>query len=106
MINKESLIKAIAVDTGYPVEIVSTVVEAMLQNITRNISRGERVKFSGFGTFAPKSRAARVGRNPHTGEKVPIPPRVVPVFTPGSELKEAVVKQAPMVLPVRKKNKA
>ena len=57
------------------------------------LSKGDKVQFSGFGTFEPKKRAARTGRNPHTKEAVPIPARILPVFTAGKYLKDAVEKE-------------
>jgi len=54
------------------------------------VAKGEKVQLLGFGTFEAKHRAARVGRNPATGEAVEIPETVVPVFKPGQEFKEMV----------------
>jgi DNA-binding protein HU-beta len=62
-------------------------------NITWALSNNREIKFPGFGTFKPKKRAARTGRNPHTGDKVPIPARIVPVFIPSDALKKAVIKE-------------
>ena len=50
------------------------------------------MQLSGFGTFETKDREARVGRNPHTGEAVTIPPSKVPVFKPSKLLKDSVEK--------------
>lgn len=90
---KEDMINTISSDTGYTRGMVATVVDSMLQNIIWALSKGEKVQFSGFGTFEPKQRAARIGRNPHTKEAVPIPARVMPVFTAGTTLKNAVEKE-------------
>lgn len=90
---KEDIITAVANDTGYRRTAVSDIVESTINNITSALSRGERVQFSGFGTFEPKKRAARTGRNPHTGEKVAIPARIMPVFTAGKCLKNSVSKE-------------
>lgn len=90
---KDNLISAIVSDTGYSRNAVSTIVESMLTNITFALSRGDKVKLSGFGVFEPKKRAARTGRNPHTREAVHIPARVLPVFTAGKLLKDAVEKE-------------
>ena len=90
---KEDIITAVANDTGYRRTAVSDIVESTINNITSALSRGEKVQFSGFGTFEPKKRAARTGRNPHTGEKVAIPARVMPVFTAGKYLKNSVSKE-------------
>lgn len=89
---KEELISTIADDTGYRRTEVSAIVNSMMQNITRALSQGQKVKLSGFGTFEPTYRAARMGRNPHTKEPVPIPARIMPTFKAGEKLKNAVVK--------------
>ena len=64
--------------------IVATVVE----EITSALSRGDRVELRGFGAFSVRDRAARVGRNPRTGEEVHVPDKVVPYFKTGKELRE------------------
>jgi DNA-binding protein HU-beta len=66
------------------------IIEAMLNIITKALSRGEEVTFTGFGTFKVAKRAARVGINPKTGEKIQIAATTKPKFRPGKELKEAV----------------
>lgn len=87
---KEEVIARVASETGYNRYVVSRIIESTLSNITTALSRGVKVQFSGFGTFEPKKRAARTGRNPHTKEAVPIPARVLPIFTAGKRLKDAV----------------
>lgn len=87
---KEDIVREIAKDTGLSGYTASLVVESLLKNITFALSKGDKVQFSGFGTFESKKRAARTGRNPHIGQAVPIPERFMPVFTPGTKLKNAV----------------
>ena len=89
---KDNIINEICRDTGQPHYVVEDVVNSMLNNITLALSQGREVQFAGFGTFEPKHRAARTGRNPHTNEAVPIPARVVPSFKAGKNLKAAVVR--------------
>ena len=64
--------------------IVSTVFAA----ITEALSRGDRVELRGFGAFSVKTRDARTGRNPRTGEAVEVPEKAVPFFKAGKELRE------------------
>ena len=90
---KEDMISTIANETCYSRNIVTSVVESLLTNITYALSHGDKVVFSGFGTFEAKQRAARMGRNPHTNEACPIPERIMPVFTPGKKLKRYVCQQ-------------
>lgn len=64
--------------------------EMVLNEIGDCIVRGEAVKLSSFGSFAVRSKGQRVGRNPKTGESVPIPPRRVLVFKPSNVLKQRI----------------
>lgn len=65
-------------------------VETILSKISGALVRGEQVKISTFGTFAVRDKGARIGRNPKTGETVPIDPRRVLVFRPSGIMKERV----------------
>ena len=65
-------------------------VDAMLDTITDALKRRDAVTFTGFGKFSTSARAARMGVNPRTGEKVMIPATTVPKFSAGSALKAAV----------------
>ena len=65
-------------------------VESVLQHMSDALVDGEQVKISSFGTFSVRSKAARVGRNPKTGEEVPINPRRVLSFRPSHLMKERV----------------
>ena len=65
-------------------------VEAVLQQVSDALVRGETVKISSFGTFSVRDKAARVGRNPKTGEEVPILPRRVLTFRSSHLMKEKV----------------
>lgn len=66
-------------------------VETVLDIISDRIVDGESVKLSSFGSFLVRSKNERIGRNPKTGEEVPITPRRVMVFKPSNILKEAVL---------------
>ncbi len=65
-------------------------VEAVFDTIVKQLSRGEEVAVSGFGTFKVARRAAREGRNPKTGEKIQIAASIKPKFRASKALKEAV----------------
>ena len=69
----------------------SDMVESVLDEICDAAVRGETIKFSSFGTFKIRSKNERVGRNPKTGEEVPITPRRVMVFRPSNILKRRVL---------------
>ena len=65
-------------------------VELFLKEITDRLENGETVKLSSFGSFIVRSKNKRIGRNPKTGEEVPIAPRRVLVFKPSNVLKERI----------------
>ncbi|WP_185983203.1 integration host factor subunit alpha [Aureimonas mangrovi] len=66
-------------------------VETVLEEICSTIARGEGVKISSFGSFLVREKNERVGRNPKTGEEVPISPRRVAVFKPSNVMKERIL---------------
>ncbi len=67
-------------------------VKTIIDSLGNTLSKGGRVEIRGFGSFSLNHRPARLGRNPKTGEEVPITPRRVMVFKPSNILKEAVLK--------------
>ena len=69
-------------------DLVKTVIDL----ISEALVDGQQVKLSSFGTFDVRAKRERVGRNPKTGEEVPITPRRVMVFRPSNVLKDAVIK--------------
>ena len=88
--NKADLIDQVASRTGLTKVAVAAAVDAAMATIVDTVAQSEAVTLSGFGTFEPRQRQARTGRNPRTGDAVPIPPKTVPVFRPGNLFKNAV----------------
>ena len=74
---------------------VETIVATIFDEITAALSDGKRVELRGFGAFTVRRRNARTGRNPRTGEAVPVSEKVVPFFKAGKELRERVDASAP-----------
>ncbi|WP_020681632.1 integration host factor subunit beta [Marinobacterium rhizophilum] len=72
------------------VKDVELAVKAMLDHMTEALAHGDRIEIRGFGSFSLHYRAPRVGRNPKTGESVPLTAKHVPHFKPGKELREQV----------------
>jgi integration host factor subunit alpha len=70
-------------------------VEDMLEEVCAALARNETVKLSSFGTFAVRQKSQRMGRNPKTGDEVPIAPRRVLVFRPSHVLKAVINGQTP-----------
>lgn len=69
---------------------VELAVKAILEHMSQVLSEGGRVEVRGFGSFCLHYRRPRMGRNPRTGEPVPLPGKHVPHFKPGKELRERV----------------
>ncbi len=67
---------------------VEGVVGAIFDSITDQLAKGGRVELRGFGAFSTRKRDARIGRNPRTGEAVPVDAKRVPYFKPGKEMRE------------------
>jgi len=88
---KADLVKIISENTGIIRKDVAVVVDALLQSIKDSLSEGHHIEVRGFGTFKLKTRKPRVGRNPKTDEKVPVPARTVPTFKFSREFKTSVV---------------
>src|SRR6185369_3014959 len=65
-------------------------VEIVFESIIDSLNQGEKIELRGFGSFRVRSRGARRGRNPKTGDPVDIPAKRVPYFKPGKELKELI----------------
>ncbi len=78
---------------------VELIVGTIFDEITAALSRGERVELRGFGAFTVKRRDARTGRNPRTGEAVPVDEKAVPFFKAGKELRERVNRSKPSRAP-------
>ena len=70
------------------------IVDTVFRSIIDALHRGEKIELRGFGSFRLRKREPRKGRNPKTGDKVDVPPKKVPYFKPGKELKELINKEA------------
>ncbi|MBW3564731.1 MAG: integration host factor subunit beta [Acidobacteria bacterium] len=66
------------------------IVNVFLDSIIGSLRRGEKVELRGFGSFRLRHRKSRVGRNPKTGERVDVPPKMIPYFKVGKELKNLI----------------
>ncbi len=87
---KKDIAVKIADETGVKQIDVKKVVQKTLDYIVDSLSKGETVELRNFGVFKVKSRKGRMGRNPRTGEAVPIPGKKVVTFKPGLVMKEKV----------------
>ncbi len=89
-ITRADLSEAVYQEVGLSRNESSDLVETVLEEISKALERGEMVKISSFGTFAVRSKRQRIGRNPKTGEEVPILPRRVLTFRASNVLKERI----------------
>ena len=87
--NKSQLIDALAARLGDR-RTAASAVDGLLSTIVETVKSGESVSLTGFGVFEARARAARVGRNPRTGQTVAVPAATVPAFRPGIGFKAAV----------------
>ncbi|MCH9666759.1 MAG: HU family DNA-binding protein [Actinomycetia bacterium] len=88
--NKAELIDVLTEKLGTDRRQTTAAVEHVVDTIVRAVHRGESVTITGFGVFEQRRRAARVARNPRTGETVKVKPTSVPAFRPGAQFKAVV----------------
>ena len=88
--NKAELIDAIAAGAEVTKADAARALDATIAAIANALKKGDTVTVVGFGSFVVRTRAARTGRNPKTGDAVALPGKHVPHFKPGKELREKV----------------
>ena len=88
--NKGELIDAIATSTDLSKNVIDNIVSATIDTVMDTVADGEKVTLIGFGSFEPRGRKARAGRNPKTGEVIKIPATTVPAFSAGKGFKDRV----------------
>ena len=87
---KKDIILRVADETNLKQIDVKKVVQKTFDFIVEALVRGEKIELRNFGVFKVKQRRSRTGRNPLTGQVVPVPPRKVVVFKPGLEMKQKI----------------
>ncbi|NFA03601.1 HU family DNA-binding protein [Weissella cibaria] len=90
MANKQELVNDVATTTGLTKKDATAAVDAVFASIQDTLAKGDKVQLIGFGNFEVRTRAARKGRNPQTGEEIEIAASKIPAFKPGKALKDAV----------------
>ncbi len=88
--NKEELVKEVSKKSKLSQKTVADVLAATLETVEKTVAKGKKVTLVGFGTFEPRKRAARMGRNPQTGKELKIEAKTVPAFSAGKKFKELV----------------
>jgi integration host factor subunit alpha len=89
-VTRAQLGEAVYQEVGLSRNESAELLEAVLSEMSSALSRGETVKISSFGSFSVRQKGQRIGRNPKTGEEVPILPRRVLVFRPSQVLKSQI----------------
>ena len=90
--NKAELVSALAAKTGETKKSAESFVNSFVDIVTSELESNNKVQLIGFGTFETRSRSARTGHNPQTGEKIDIAACISPAFKPGKVLKDKVNK--------------
>ena len=88
--NKAEFVEAIAEKADFSKRDAETAIDAALETIEQELSRGREIALTGFGKFHVAKRSARQGRNPQTGEAIQIKASKVPRFSAGAKLKQSV----------------
>lgn len=88
--NKREMVTKIAERTGQTQKNVDLIIRCFCELVGTTLNSGDTIRLTGFGTFETKTRAARVGKNPQTGEDMVVPATTLPVFKAGKDLKDKV----------------
>jgi integration host factor subunit beta len=89
-VNKSELIEKLATRAGLNVIQSEEIVNLIYKKMRETMVQGGRIEIRGFGSFVVKEYQSYQGRNPKTGEKIPVPPKKLPFFKVGKELKERI----------------
>ena len=87
---KRELVIRVANKLGMTQSDVAKIIEGTFDTISHNLAEGHRWELRDFGVFEVKVRASRIGRNPRTGDHVPVPERKVVTYRPGKKMKEVI----------------
>ena len=90
---KRELVIRVANKLGMTQSDVAKIIEGAFETISLNLAEGHRWELRDFGVFEVKTRASRIGRNPRTGDQVPVPERKVVTYRPGKKMKDMITVQ-------------
>ncbi len=93
---KRELVIRVTNELGMTQSDVARIIEGTFEAISQSLAEGHRWELRDFGVFEVKTRASRIGRNPRTGDQVPVPERRVVTFRPGKRMKELVSSTPPV----------
>ena len=87
-LTKAELVEEVSRSAQVTKKQAEEIVQTVFETIVESLRLGRKVELRGFGSFRIRNRGARIGRNPKTGNRVEVPPKRIPYFKPGKELKE------------------
>jgi integration host factor subunit beta len=85
---KAELVEEVARSTELTKKHAEIIVNTVFDCIVESLKTGQKIELRGFGSFRIRNRGSRIGRNPKTGDRVQVPPKRIPYFKPGKELRE------------------
>ncbi len=85
---KAELVDEVARTTQLTKKHAEIIVNTVFDSIVISLKAGEKIELRGFGSFRIRQRGSRLGRNPKTGDQVAVPPKRIPYFKPGKELRD------------------
>ncbi len=88
--NKSELIETLSQELNLPLREASSIISTILDTMADALANGDSIEIRGFGSFVVKNYETYYGRNPKTGDKIKVPPKKLPFFKVGKELKERV----------------
>lgn len=88
--NKTELINSLSEETTFSKRDITRVLDSLVRILSRELKKGNRLQWSGFGTFSVAKRPARLGINPVTKQRINLPETHVPKFKAGKHLKEVI----------------
>ncbi len=88
--NKTQLIQSLSEETTFSKKDIAKVLDALTRTLVRVLKKGEKMQWSGFGTFSSVRRASRMGRNPATGQSMKIPESIAAKFKSGKGFKQKI----------------
>lgn len=90
--NKSDLAEEVSKRTGVPLKRAALAVDIIFDSMSEELTKGRRIEIRGFGSFTNKQYGAYVGRNPKTKEAIQVPPKRLPYFKVGKELRQRINK--------------
>ena len=93
-VTKAALVEEVSRAADLTKKHAEVIVETVFRSIVTALRRGEKIELRGFGSFRLRQREPRKGRNPKTGDRVDVPPKRIPYFKPGKELRELINREA------------